>query len=101
MKKEYITTFNGKKIYIVDGKYVRLHNDIDFLDGGHHLVYSFIPDDEIWIDDQQSPEEAYYTTIHELAENKLMEDKGMDYEAAHNIASRIEHRARQNEEAEV
>lgn len=74
------------EVWLVDGKYVRDNLDIDFTQGGHHLRYNFIPDNEIWIDNSVEWREWQAVFIHELVEHDCML-KGLDYEACHNIAN--------------
>jgi hypothetical protein len=52
-------------------------------------VYHFIPEDEIWIDDDISQRERKFIILHEMHERNLME-KGMDYPSAHRSATEIE-----------
>jgi hypothetical protein len=68
------------KIWLVRGDYVRDLFDVDFYQGGHEKVYSFIPKDEIWIDDDTYKKEIPYVTIHELHERQLML-KGWPYDS--------------------
>jgi hypothetical protein len=68
--KKYST--DKLKIWIVDGEAVRTFLFIDFTEGGHGIVYSFIPKDEVWIDDDLSVQERKYVLLHELHERKLM-----------------------------
>ena len=41
---------NGVSVWIVSGRLVRSLFDIDFTAGGHDYVYEFVPENEIWID---------------------------------------------------
>lgn len=63
---------NGIKVWIVDGKMVRNLLFIDFTEGGHDRVYKFIPEREVWIDDDVSPMERKFILVHELHERNLM-----------------------------
>ena len=38
-------------VWIVNGRLVRSVFDIDFTAGGHDYVYEFVPENEVWIDD--------------------------------------------------
>ncbi|MEK7102393.1 MAG: hypothetical protein AAB912_02035, partial [Patescibacteria group bacterium] len=69
----------------VNGAIVRKYIDPYFSLGGHHFVYSYIPKNEIWIDDLNYPEDQEFTIIHELHERTLMA-RGMDYHSAHDYA---------------
>ncbi len=63
---------NGIMVWIVDGKIVRNLLFIDFTEGGHDMVYKFIPEREVWIDDDVSPMERKFILVHELHERNLM-----------------------------
>jgi hypothetical protein len=66
-------------IWIVKGNLVRSLFNVDFNQGGHHQVYPFIPEQEIWIDDEIYKKERPFVLIHELHERKLML-KGWHYD---------------------
>jgi hypothetical protein len=80
-------------VWVVDGKQIRDRYDIDFTEGGHDKVYSWIPDREIWISDEISAKERPYVLAHEYDERCSM-SKGEDYEKAHNKASFFERHLR-------
>lgn len=83
------TTTTGLKIYLINGRLVRSAFFIDFMDGGHHFVYPWVPQDEIWIDDDLSPSEYPFVILHELFERQLMSE-GHSYNYSHPKASKIE-----------
>jgi len=85
------------KIWTISGKTVRDSLDIDFTEGGHDYVYSYVPKDEVWIDNDVTEKEKPYVILHELFERKLMK-KGYDYNNAHVKASEIEWKARHDDE---
>lgn len=82
-------------IWMVNGRLVRSVFDIDFTEGGHGHVYEFIPNDEVWIDNDITDAERPYVLLHELHERRLME-KGMNYDKAHDDSNRLEKRARRH-----
>ncbi len=82
-------------VWIVDGRLVRSVFDIDFTEGGHEHVYEFVPQGEVWIDNDVSDAERPYVLLHELHERNLM-DKGWDYDRAHADSSKLEKHMRQN-----
>ena len=96
-------TNDGIAVWRVDGKKIRSNFDIDFTEGGHDLVYDFVPEKEIWLDDDLLTEELSYVLLHELHERKLM-SSGLAYNDAHGGmgeiegASQIEWRARRDKE---
>ena len=88
------------KIWLVRGELVRDLFWIDFTEGGHDLVYNFVPKNEVWIDDDLSQKERGLVLLHEVYERRLMQ-KSIDshrkitlrkrYEKAHFAASNLEH----------
>ena len=82
-------TKGGLEVWIVDGKLVRSSFFIDFTEGGHHFVYPWVPEKEVWIDNDVVKEEREYVLLHELFERGLMKI-GWEYHKAHRLASRIE-----------
>ena len=76
-------------VHLVHGKAVRDWIWPDFVQGGHWLVYRFVPKGEIWIDDAILPAEWKPVIEHELHEAVLMAE-GMGYDEAHAMSSRFE-----------
>jgi len=78
-RKRLLKTYSKRvKVWIVKGKVVRDKLFIDFTEGGHDKVYSFIPENEIWIDDSIGSRERKFILLHELHERNLM-SKGLPY----------------------
>jgi hypothetical protein len=88
------TLENGVSVWIVSGRLVRSGFDIDFTAGGHDYVYEFVPQNEVWVDDDIREEERGYVLLHELHERNRMAS-GWPYSKAHAESSRIEYRCRQ------
>jgi hypothetical protein len=84
---------NGLSVWIVDGRLVRSVFDIEFTEGGHDHVYEFVPENEVWIDNDVEKAERPYILVHELHERNLMA-KGWSYDKAHADSSRLEYRCR-------
>jgi len=80
---------NGVKVWIVDGRLVRSVFNIDFTAGGHDYVYEFVPDDEVWIDNDIVDDERGYVLLHELHERNRMA-QGWPYSRAHAESSKLE-----------
>lgn len=59
-------------VWVVDGKLVRALFYIDFTEGGHYLVYPFVPKKEIWLDNDLVVKERPYVLLHETYELSLM-----------------------------
>ena len=87
------TLENGVSVWIVNGHLVRSVFDIDFTAGGHDHVYEFVPENEVWIDDDIEEKERGFVLLHELHERNLM-GKGLPYSKAHEDSSRIEYHCR-------
>lgn len=85
---------DGYKIWIVDGASVRRDIFNEFLYGGNPQRYTFIPNDEIWIDNSISAEEYKTTLAHELNERKLMAELSMTYFDAHDSSLQLEEKMR-------
>jgi hypothetical protein len=83
-------------VWLVNGKKIRDDCYIDFTEGGHDLVYDWIPKNEIWLDDDISKEERPYILDHEYEERCRMA-RGMPYNHAHNEASLLERNLRHKE----
>jgi hypothetical protein len=83
------------KIFIVDGEAVRNQYSTDFTEGGHWLVYNFIPKGEVWIDNDISVSERKYILAHEIFEIGAMQKRGLTYDQAHKLASKYEKQLRQ------
>jgi len=78
------------KVWIIRGELVRGLFFIDFTEGGHDKVYHFVPENEVWLDDDLGPRERKFVLLHELHERFLM-SKGWTYSRAHRDASRAEY----------
>lgn len=89
----------GKKVvvWLVEGTLIRDSLDIDFIGGGHHERFEWIPENEVWIDVDTAPDERKLYAVHELLERNMMRS-GMDYDAAHAKASEMEQQYRANPE---
>lgn len=85
------------KVWIVNGELVRDLFFVDYTEGGHDKVYSFIPRGEVWLDDDLSQKEIKFVLLHELHERHLMSE-GLEYHKAHRSASHIEYFCRHHPE---
>jgi hypothetical protein len=85
------------QVWIVDGQAVRTLFKVDFTEGAHHYVDSFVPPGEVWIEDQTDPAEHDLLLLHELTERRLMKQERMGYDEAHEEASRVEYAARKEQ----
>jgi len=94
IKVKKLTTIGNLNLWLVNGELVRDNLDADFAEGGHGMVYPYIPKNEIWLDDAVM-NDLENIFVHEVTEYNLMSD-GMKYEDAHNIANKTEHDARKS-----
>ncbi len=78
----------------VNGAFVRDHVFIDYVEGGHYYRYSWIAEDQIWIEDILSIIDQVCTGVHEIHERFRMKYKGWTYLKAHESACRIERKLR-------
>jgi hypothetical protein len=85
------------RVWIVRGDLVRDLYFIDFTEGGHDKVYHFVPENEVWLDDDVGPKERRFVLLHELHERALMA-KGWTYGRAHRDSSRVEYFCRSHPE---
>lgn len=87
----YTYSLNGApvNIYLVNGEFVRNDIDVEFIEGAHRQAredLNFIPEHEIWIEQNLDLKDRYAVAVHETYENYLMVNKDMEYEEAHQIA---------------
>jgi len=78
----------------VDGAYVRDHVFVDYVEGGHFYRYGWIPEEQIWLEDEMSLIDRVCTGVHETHERFRMKYKGWDYDKAHASACVIERKMR-------
>jgi hypothetical protein len=87
--------YSGVMVFLVDGRYVRENMSEEFIGGGHHYVYDFIPLMEVWLEDTTRSDEVEFYLVHELRERRLMAT-GIDYITAHDEANNLEFMLRDN-----
>lgn len=80
-------------IWIVDGSYIRGWMDEEFTNFGQHYRFSFIPELELWIDEEGNPDEKQFFIEHLLVEHRLM-SQGVPYEQAIVEADKVEREER-------
>src|SRR4030065_96954 len=81
------------QVWIVDGAHVRGHIDERFTNFGQHYRNSYIPEKELWIDQEGQHDERNFFIDHLLVEHSLMA-KGITYDEALTEADRVERRER-------
>ena len=87
LEKKLIEERNGFKIYEVDGEWIKNNLDVGFGTGGHGLVHSYIPMDEIWV--WPVTENKWSIALHEMIEHNLMKNEDMEFEEAHDKTIKI------------
>src|SRR5512136_1352851 len=96
LKPPYLQ-FDGARgdyqVWIVDGAYVRGHIDEEFTNFGQHYRYPYIPEMELWIDQEAQHDERSFFIEHLLVEHELMAH-GASYADALAAGDRAERRER-------
>jgi hypothetical protein len=80
-------------IWVVDGAYVRGHIDEEFTNFGQHYRFPYIPENELWLDQEAEHDERQFFIDHLLVEHRLMK-AGMPYAQAIGEADRQERKER-------
>src|SRR5512136_1605671 len=80
-------------VWIVDGEYIRGAIDEEFTNFGQHYRYPYIPEKELWIDQEAEHDERSFFIDHLLVEHDLMA-KGMPYGDALTRADVVERKER-------
>ncbi|MFA5987526.1 MAG: hypothetical protein WC797_02665 [Candidatus Paceibacterota bacterium] len=96
IKVRLLKAYSNDKMftYVVDGSIVRSLFYINFVQGGHSLAYpEFVPNNEIWVDDDITPYERKYILLHEIHERAQMAH-GWNYIQSHTSANKLEYEAR-------
>lgn len=84
-------------VWLIDGSLARTYYKTDYTEGGHGYVYRWVPRDEIWIEKDLHKDEFPFMVAHEYTELRLMRDKGIEYDRAHDISSRVEFHLRKRD----
>jgi hypothetical protein len=94
--RKLLTRVDGLSVWRVDGHWVRDRIDVDFTNGTHDLVSSFVPAQEIWLDREAAgpgADEWRLWMLFQLAHRRRMVE-GATYLEALATAERVELRAR-------
>jgi hypothetical protein len=99
IRKEKLEKYSNDSVtlWLIDGEIVRALYMVEYSDGGHDLVYNFVPKNEVWIEKILTPDDRKFIILHELHERYLM-SQGKDYEHAHKGATIVEDHYRENPE---
>lgn len=77
-------------VYIVDPFFVRNNLAVEFCLGGHFYRYSFIPENEIWIEPVQNKLDQDFNLAHEIIERWTMKHFNYSYLYAHKKSLKFE-----------
>lgn len=80
---------DGVLVSLTNGSILRNTVDVDFVGGGHHYVYSYIPENEIWLENL-APSEQRFILVHEIVERLIMKYRKWDYDESHATANFVE-----------
>ncbi len=89
-KRLWVVLSSGVKVFLVDGDHVRNEIEVEYTLGGHHYVYEWIPEDEVWIEVVPDVHDRLCNLFHELYERTVMKEYGFNYDVAHQMASSME-----------
>lgn len=79
LQKLFLGRFRDYDVYSVNGAAVKLLYDIDFVEGGNFRAYKYVPEGEIWIDNNLDNSDMKFTLSHEYFEAEMMKD-GLQYD---------------------
>jgi hypothetical protein len=101
LQKQFLYNYNGYDVYTVNGAFVKVTYKMDFVEGGHFKVYNFIPENEIWVDNNIDSKNWGYIAYHEYIEVEEMINNNLDYNSAHEIANKAEKKYREVEDGKI
>lgn len=94
INKVLIKKVHGLNVYTVNGSYIRDNIDVDFIGGGNGYAHSYIPKNEIWIEEDFKQSDVDAFIHHELVELERMNVYHEPYRVAHNAANKAERKYR-------
>jgi hypothetical protein len=89
IRKSTIGEYKGVTFYFVDGAYIRDNTDVDFVVGGNPGRYTYVPEGDIWIEQESDQKDVVPFMLHEYSELQDMKS-GKSYDDAHAKASEEE-----------
>lgn len=93
-KADTLGKINDFIIYMVDAEIIRDAIDMDFTTGGNPARYSYIPNNEIWIENTMHVNDIFPTIVHEYLECFMMQKHHYSYNRAHDFANETEFKIR-------
>jgi hypothetical protein len=82
--------WDGTKVFLVDGDWVRDNMNDEFIGGGHGFQDDYIPENEIWSELVKDPVDNKEILIHEIIEYIFMKYFHKKYDDSHEIANSVE-----------
>jgi len=82
--------WDGTKVFLVEGDWVRDNMNDEFIGGGHGFQDDYIPEDEIWSEIVKDPVDNKEILIHEIIEYIFMKYFHKDYDDSHEVANSVE-----------
>lgn len=90
----YIGRILEYKVYIVDGDLIKIHCNMDFVEGSNFRAADYVPGNQIWLDNNIDIHDWAFLLFHESVELLHMKT-GIPYNQAHDIANEFERKVRE------
>lgn len=98
IREKILFSYGRYTLYTVNGFVIRNRYKTDFIEGGNHARYSWIPDNELWIESLLHEDEYPFIAVHEFIENMVMSHYSWPYDEAHKLASKVEYKLRERKD---
>ena len=85
-----VGTLRGMNVWIVNGEILRGRVDVDFTTGGNPARYSYVPNEDMWVEQDAKPSDSMPSLMHEFVEYTVMRKAGISNGNAHDIANVFE-----------
>ena len=87
---KFLMRLGPYKVWLCDFDYLRDYVFVDAVGDANPSRYTFVPMDEIWIEDNMGEQDTFAITRHAYVEAELMKNEGLSYDRAHHTASMAE-----------
>jgi hypothetical protein len=94
IRDKILFNYGRYTFWTVNGFVIRNRYKTDFVEGGNHARYSWIPDNELWIETLLHKDEYSFIAAHEFIEDMVMSHYSWPYDEAHKLASKVEYKLR-------
>ncbi len=101
IRVRWLYSYGQYNIFLVNGFGVRDRYKTDFIEGGNHAVYPWIPYNELWVEVTLHEEEYPFIIGHESVEDYVISKFGWTYDRAHRLASLVEYKMRERGEVSL